>query len=98
MLVENEQPKINFDGLQSGADSKRRFQLFLALALLLAALAVVVLRNQEFWVHSLGLEELTNQTKPDTVRKSEKITPAPARRSETGSLNPPVVPHRRQGL
>ena len=80
MFVENEQPKINFDGLQSVADSKRRLQLFLALALLLAALAVVVLRNQEFWVHSLGLEELTNQTTPDAVRKSEKITPAPARK------------------
>jgi TonB family protein len=80
MLVENEEPKINFDGLQSSADSKRHLQLFLALALLLAALAVVVLRNQEFWVHSLGIEELTNQTKLDAVRKSEKISPAPIRK------------------
>jgi len=80
MLVENQEPKINFDGLQSGSDSKRRAQLFIALALLLAALGVVVLRNQEFWVHSLGLEEFTNQTKPDAVRKSEKITQAPVRK------------------
>jgi TonB family protein len=82
MLVDNNEPKVNFDGLQAGFDSKRRSQLLLALTLLLAALGLVLLRNRQFWTDSLGLEEVTKQqTTLDGITKGErKARPAPVRK------------------
>jgi TonB family protein len=82
MVVDNNEPKINFDGLKAGPDSRRRSQLLLALTLLLAALGLVVLRNRQFWTDSLGLEEIANKTTLEAMKKSEgKAGPAAVRKA-----------------
>ena len=70
-LVENNEPQINFDSLKAPIGPRRRFQLFIALALLLTALGLVVLKNRKFWTDSLNLSESADQTMSDTLTKSQ---------------------------
>ncbi len=95
MLVENNDPKINFDRLKGGSDSKRRTQLFVALALLFAALVLVILRNRQFWMGTLSIEEAPSQVAPDTLKKNAKnIPPASSRKgaakTASSTAQPPV--------
>ena len=88
LIRENNEPQINFDSIQIASHSKRRLQLLLALALLLTALVVVIMRNRQFWLEALNLEELTYQTTSDTINRSElHVNPAPSRK--TGSKQNP---------
>ena len=89
MLVDNNEPKINFDGLQAISGSRRRSQLFLALTLLLMALILVVARNWQFWLSALSLEEATNQAVLDTSKKDEAMAkPAGLRKAGTKQTPP----------
>jgi protein TonB len=82
MFGENNEPQINFDSIQAVSDSKRRLQLLFALALLLTALILVVLRNRQFWLDTLNLQELTYQTTSDAISKSApRINPTPSRKT-----------------
>lgn len=73
MLAENNEPQINFDSIPGASDSKRRFQLVFALALLVTALVLVVLKNRQFWVDALGLGETSEQIiASDTIKTSER--------------------------
>jgi len=84
MVLDNNEPKINFDGLKAGPDSRRRSQLLLALTLLVAALGLVVLRNRQFWADSLGLEESANETTLEAMKKVEgKVSPSAVRKAST---------------
>lgn len=71
MFAENNDPQINFDSLQGGTESKRRLQLVFALALLITALVLVVVKNRQFWVDTFGLESVSEQTTADTIKTSE---------------------------
>jgi TonB family protein len=89
MQVENNEPKINFDGLKAGSQSKRRFQMLVALALLITALVLVVLRNRQFWLAALSLEETSNQTTSDTIKKSKgSVNPASSRKGSAKQTSP----------
>lgn len=93
MLADNNEPKINFDGLQDISGSRRRTQLLLALALLLMALVLVVMRNWQFWVDALRLEEFTNQTTFDAVKKEDvKTRRAGVRKGSAKQISPPAAP------
>ncbi|MGH9503476.1 MAG: energy transducer TonB [Terriglobales bacterium] len=70
-MLEDNQPQINFDSISS-VEPKRRLQLLFALALLLVALALVVLKNREFWSDALGLQETSEQT---TAAMNTKVEP-----------------------
>jgi TonB family protein len=95
MLVESNEPQINFDDLQADSESKRRLQLLFALVLLLTALVLVVLRNRQFWLDALRLEEASNPTTSDTIKKSERsVNPASSRQRGAKQTAPPAVqPH-----
>ncbi len=56
MLREVNEPQINFDSIPTVPEGKRRVQLLFALALLVVALVLVVLRNGQFWSDVLGLQ------------------------------------------
>jgi len=95
MFGENNEPQINFDSMPAVSESKRRLQLLFALALLITALILVVMKNRQFWYDALNLGELTYQTTSDAIAKSEpRINPAPFRKTgsrQTVSSN--VEPH-----
>jgi len=58
--------------------------LALALALLLTAFALVVLKNRQFWLDALGLVEGSDQTTSDTIKKSEPhLNPTTPRKTGT---------------
>ena len=84
MPVENNDPQINFDSIAVASESKRRLQLLFALALLLTALALVVLRNQQFWIDALNLEAVSDQTTSVTSKKIEQHA-IPARSRKTAA-------------
>jgi TonB family protein len=68
-------PQIDFDSVQPVFPSKRRLQLLFALTLLLTALALVVLKNRQFWSDVIGFEEVSDQTTSSpiqTIKKSEQ--------------------------
>ena len=95
MFGENNEPQVNFDSIQAVSDSKRRLQLLFALALLITALVWVVMRNRQFWVNALNLEELTNQTTSDTINRSEpRVNPAPSRKIGSRQNTSPNVEPR----
>ena len=82
MLREINEPQINFDSLPTVPEGKRRVQLLFALAFLIVALVLVVLRNGEFWSEVLGLEELAYKTTSDSIRKNPPhINPTPSRKT-----------------
>ena len=96
MFGENNEPQINFDSIQAVSDSRHRLQLLFALALLLTALILVVVRNRQFWLDALSLGELTYQTTSDTISKSAPhVNPAPSRK--TGSRQAPSSTVEPQG-
>jgi len=73
-MLDND-PQINFDSVQPVFPTKRRLQLLFTLTLLLTALALVVLKNRQFWSDIIGVEEFSNQTtasRATTVKKSEQ--------------------------
>ena len=88
MLVDNNEPQINFDSLKPSMGSKRRYQLFFALALLLAALALVVLKNRGFWHDVVSFyDPSSEQTMSDAKTKSEpRVNPA-TRRKASAKMN-----------
>ena len=89
MLVESNEPQVNFDDLQADSESKRRLQLLFALVLLLTALVLVVLRNRQFWLDVLRLEEAPNQATSDTIKKSERrANPASSRQRGAKQIAP----------
>jgi len=95
MIGENNEPQVNFDSIQGLSESKRRVQLFLALALLLAALTLVVLRNRQFWLDALGFEEVSDQTASATISKSEeRVKPAHPRKGGTKQSAPSAAEAR----
>lgn len=92
MIGENNEPQINFDSIQGLSESKRRVQLFFALALLLAALTLVVLRNRQFWLDALGFEPVSDQTASETISKSEqRAKPAHPRKAAAKPSAPSVA-------
>ena len=60
MFSEVNEPQINFDSILTTTESRRRVQLLVALALLLVALILVVIKNGQFWSDILGVEELAH--------------------------------------
>lgn len=82
MLAENNEPQINFDSIQPASDSRSRSQLLLALALLITALILVIMKNRQFWFDVLNLEELANQTTSETMSNSQpRVNPTPTRKA-----------------
>ena len=71
MFSENNEPQINFDSIQGGHDTKRRLQLLFALALLITALVLVVMRNRQFWLDALNLDDMSGPAMSDTIKQSE---------------------------
>jgi TonB family protein len=71
MFSENNEPQINFDSIQAASDGKRRLQLLFALALLITALVLVVMRNRQFWLDALNYQDISGQTMSDTTKKNE---------------------------
>ena len=70
-MLDNE-PQINFDSVQSVAPSKGRIQLLLALALLLSALVLLVLKNRQFWSDAIGFEWASDQTTYGPIKTIKK--------------------------
>jgi protein TonB len=96
MFGENNEPQINFDSMHAVSDSARRLQLLFALALLVTALILVVVRNRQFWLDALNYQDLANQTTSDTISKSvPHVNPAPSRK--TGSRHAPSSTVEPQG-
>jgi TonB family protein len=96
MLVENNEPHVNFDSIQAFSGSKRRLRLLFALALLLTALALVVLKNQQFWSDLLGFDEVSDQTTSAMNNKIEQhVLPTPPRKTgarQSGFSNADALP------
>ena len=69
MFGENNEPQINFDSIQAVPDSKRRLQLIFALALLVTALVLVVMKNRQFWLDTLNFEDILGQATSETVNE-----------------------------
>jgi len=73
-MLDNE-PQINFDSVQPVSPSKGRLQLLFALALLLSALVLLVLKNRQFWSDAIGFEWASDQTTyspTKTIKKGEQ--------------------------
>jgi protein TonB len=82
MFSEVNEPQINFDSIPTTTESRRRVQLLVALALLLVALILVVIKNGQFWSDILGVEELAHFTTSDSVtRITPHVNPAPTRKT-----------------
>ncbi len=89
MLGENELPQINLAGLDARPDRKRYRRMFFAFALLIAALAVIVVKYRPFWFDSLSFEQAGNQTTSDAITKSKpRVKPATSRRGSTNQRTP----------
>jgi TonB family protein len=85
-MLDNE-PQINFDSVQPVSPSKGRLQLLFALALLLSALVLLVLKNRQFWSDAIGFEwpsEQTTYSPIQTIKKSEQRLKHPLAR-KTGA-------------
>ncbi len=92
-LVENNEPKINFEVLNGGgSEPKRRAQLLIALAMLFAALALVVVRNWEFWLSALNLEEASRQTTSDAIKIDKTGIPATVRKGSARPASGSAIP------
>ena len=70
-MLDNE-PQINFDSVQSVSPSKGRLQLLFALALLLSALVLLVLKNRQFWSDAIGFEWASDQTTYSPIKTIKK--------------------------
>jgi TonB family protein len=70
-MLDNE-PQINFDSVQSVSPSKGRLQLLFALALLLSALVLLVLKNRQFWSDAIGFEWASDQTTYSPIKPIDK--------------------------
>jgi TonB family protein len=82
MFSEVNEPQINFDSIPTTTESRRRVQLLVALALLLVALILVVIKNGQFWSDILGVEELAHFTTSDSMtRITPQVNPVPAHKA-----------------
>ena len=70
-MLDNE-PQINFDSIQPVSPSKGRRQLLFALALLLSALVLLVLKNRQFWSDAIGFEWASDQPTYSPIKKTTK--------------------------
>ena len=70
-MLDNE-PQINFDSVQPVSPSKGRLQLLFALALLLSALVLLVLKNRQFWSDAIGFEWASDQTTYSPIKTIKK--------------------------
>ena len=70
-MLDNE-PQINFDSVQPVSPSRGRLQLLFALALLLSALVLLVLKNRQFWSDAIGFEWASDQTTYSPIKTIEK--------------------------
>ncbi|MGH9544063.1 MAG: energy transducer TonB [Terriglobales bacterium] len=95
MFGENNEPQVNFDSIHPVSDAKRRLQLLFALALLISALVFVVMRNRQFWLDALNLDDMSGQAMSDTIKKTEPpLNSARAKRvSATQSPSPNAEAH-----
>jgi TonB family protein len=96
MFSEVNEPQINFDSIPTTTESRRRVQLLVALALLLVALILLVIKNGQFWSDILGVEELAHLTNTNsTTRITPQVNSVPThktapRQSATSSGEPHV--------
>jgi TonB family protein len=97
LLEENTQSEIEIDPsvLEEGANQRQRRQMLFALALLLVALILVLLKDREFWFPPASATEAeqAEESAPDAE------TASPTEKQTTGA--PPVVsarPKRKQHL
>jgi TonB family protein len=89
MLGENELPQINLAGLDARSDRKRYRRMFFAFVLLIAALAVIVVKYRPFWFDSLSFEQAGNQATSDGITKSKpRVKPARSRRGTRNQRTP----------
>jgi len=84
MQGENYEPQINLDGLVDRSHYKRHRQMFFALAMLLTALILLVLRYRMSWFDTLSFAGAGDQTSSDVVQGSAKPVNSPL--SRKGSL------------
>ena len=70
-MLDNE-PQINFDSVQPVSPSRGRLQLLFALALLLSALVLLVLKNRQFWSDAIGFEWASDQTTYSPIKTIKK--------------------------
>jgi TonB family protein len=81
MQTENYEPQINLDGLAAPPNYKRHRQMLFALAMLLTALFLLVLRYRMSWFDTLSSAGEAGQTSSDVVRERAKpVDPAPSRK------------------
>ena len=74
-------PKTKLNGNHSGLAKKQRSQLHIALAFLLVALAVLLVRDREFWfgpAATLESESSTSPNLPKTQPSTPAVSPGPA--------------------
>ena len=82
MFGDNNEPQINFDSIQTVSDSKRRLRLLFALALLITALILVVMKNRQFWLDALTFGDTSGETVSDTIKKiGPPVNPARSRKT-----------------
>src|SRR2546422_1308847 len=84
MLNENYQPEVNFACLEAGAAHRQRRQMRLGLMLLLTALALVLLKDRQFWFGPLltAGSEAAEQTASDSP-SPRHVTPAKSKRAKS---------------
>jgi TonB family protein len=70
MFAENNEPQLSFDSIQDESESKHRLQQFFALALLVTALVLVVMKNRQFWLDALTSQQTSNQTLANGLSKT----------------------------
>jgi TonB family protein len=89
MPGENELPQINLAGLDARSDGKRYGRIFFRFALLIAALAVIVLKYRPLRFDSLSFEPAGNLTTSDAITKSKpSVKPATSRRGSRNQRTP----------
>jgi TonB family protein len=71
MFAENNEPEISFDSIQDRSEANHRLQQLFALALLITALVLVVMKNRQFWIDALTFEDTPNQTMANAVKKTK---------------------------
>jgi TonB family protein len=85
MLGENEQPQINLAGFDAGSNRKRHGRILIAFVLVVAAVAVFVVKYRPYWLDSLSFEEVRNQPASEVTKTSEP--PAKHVKSRKSSAN-----------
>jgi TonB family protein len=90
MLGENEQPQINLAGFDAGSNRKRHGRVLIAFVLVLAAVAVFVMKYRPYWLDSLSFEEARNQPASEVTKTSEPPAKHVKSRKSANQHTPPV--------